>query len=387
MKKYNCIVVFNNDENQLLFCKRTKDPYKGLYNFVGGKVEAGEESDFAAYRELQEETGIAPSQIVLRHFMDLTYYFHDLILELYVGKLEKEVNLIPEINPLEWLSAEEDFTDRKRFAGEQNIAHIVNVAKDVLLQCHEASPVYDTSEAHVISKCMGPSIGVDGCKGGWITAVLTNGNLTLKRYETISAILSDYPDFGSFLIDMAIGLPSSAEEQRPDGIAKKLLGPRASTIFPIPCRQAVIAASENEQKLANMKIMHKSLSKQTTAIIPKIKELDEYLLAHAEYQNVIKESHPEVCFLRLNSQVLMSKKSETSGMEERKKVLVRYCKAIEDISPVELSKKLECRPDDILDAICMAVTADLDQQGKTETIPEQPQKDEKGLLMRMVIPG
>ena len=32
-------VVFNKNLNQVLFCIRAKEPYKGLYNFVGGKVE------------------------------------------------------------------------------------------------------------------------------------------------------------------------------------------------------------------------------------------------------------------------------------------------------------------------------------------------------------
>lgn len=58
MEKCNCIVVFNIDKDKILFCKRVKNPYKGLYNFVGGKIEAAENSINAAYRELQEETGI-----------------------------------------------------------------------------------------------------------------------------------------------------------------------------------------------------------------------------------------------------------------------------------------------------------------------------------------
>ena len=33
-----------------------------------------------------------------------------------------------ETNPPLWLLLTEDFTDRDRFAGEQNIAHIINVA-------------------------------------------------------------------------------------------------------------------------------------------------------------------------------------------------------------------------------------------------------------------
>ena len=127
---YNCIVVFNREKNAALFCKRRNDPYKGLYNFVGGKVELGEDSNKAAYRELQEETGITRKQIRLYRLMDIRYYYQDFALELYVGKLDdEEVLLREEKNPLLWLPLTEDFTDKGRFAGEQNIAHIMNVAR------------------------------------------------------------------------------------------------------------------------------------------------------------------------------------------------------------------------------------------------------------------
>ena len=132
MRKYNCIVVFNEDKTKLLFCKRKKDPYRGRYNFVGGKVEEGEDGMAAAYREVYEETGIPSKEISLFHFMDFTYYQQDFILELYVGKLSSHRQLVEEMNPLEWLSLEEDFCDAEEFAGDQNIAHIVNVALRVM---------------------------------------------------------------------------------------------------------------------------------------------------------------------------------------------------------------------------------------------------------------
>ena len=127
-KVMNCIVVFNREKNKVLFCKRKKEPFKGRLNFVGGKVEPGETSEAAAYRELQEETGISRQHICLYRLMDLTYYHQDFILEIYVGRLDKDVALKEETNPLLWLPLDEDYTDRERFAGEQNIAHIINIA-------------------------------------------------------------------------------------------------------------------------------------------------------------------------------------------------------------------------------------------------------------------
>lgn len=128
MKHLNCIVVFDKEKEKILFCRRMKDPYKGLYNFVGGKVEPGEDSDVAAYRELQEETGISREHIRLYRLMDITYYQQEFVLEIYVGHLCEEVVLQEEKNPLEWLTLNEDFADPGRFAGDCNIAHIVRVA-------------------------------------------------------------------------------------------------------------------------------------------------------------------------------------------------------------------------------------------------------------------
>ena len=47
---------------------------------------------------------------------------------MYVGKLEEDVTLREEKNPLLWIPLTENFADPVRFAGEQNIAHIINVA-------------------------------------------------------------------------------------------------------------------------------------------------------------------------------------------------------------------------------------------------------------------
>ena len=134
-------------------------------------------------------------------------------------------------------------------------------------------------------------IGVDGCRGGWITCVLDHGELRFERFDSIEELISRYPEFDAFLIDMAVGLQSRADQLRPDDLARKELGQKSSSIFPIPCRQAVYSDTEEEQKQANIRILGKSLSKQTVHIIPKIRELDIFLHHHPEYKNRIMESH------------------------------------------------------------------------------------------------
>lgn len=369
MKKYNCIVLFNEDKTKILFCKRKKNPYMGLYNFVGGKVEPGESSTTAAYRELNEETGISSSQVRLYRLMDITYYHSNFILELYVGQLSEQVELAEEINPLIWLPVTENFADRSRFAGEQNIAHIVNVAIQYPLEQRQ-------------SIC----IGVDGCKGGWIAAVIDSGKLEIERFSSISEITDQYPAFDGFLIDMPIGLPSSINHIRPDSAARKIISPRTSTIFPTPCRMSVYADTVAEMYENNKACLGKSLPPLSVAIIPKMREVDSFLCEHEEYKNKIMESHPEVCFARLNGVVVMSKKSTDEGFAERINILKKHLPDLSVHDIKQKSREFKCNEDDIVDAICLAVTAQLYALEETEVIPGCPDIDDCGFKMQMVIP-
>ena len=129
MRKLNLIVVFNKNLNKVLFCIRAKEPYKGMYNFVGGKVEPGETNDEAAYRELFEETGITSRSIKLDHFMDLNYFKYENNIQVYYGILEHDVELVEEKNKLEWVDINDELLDTKKFAGNYNIPHIIKQIK------------------------------------------------------------------------------------------------------------------------------------------------------------------------------------------------------------------------------------------------------------------
>ena len=129
MRNLNLIVVFNTNLDKVLFCIRAKEPYKGLYNFVGGKVEENESNDNAAYRKLFEETGISRNDIELEHFMDLNYFKYENNLQVYYGILKHEVDLVEEKNKLEWVAINEKLLDNSKFAGNYNIPHIIRQIK------------------------------------------------------------------------------------------------------------------------------------------------------------------------------------------------------------------------------------------------------------------
>lgn len=135
MKKMNVIVVYDKKVENVLMCKRTKEPYKGLYNLVGGKIENENDLLGEAYRELEEETGITKNDIRLVPLMNYEYFTREMVLEVYFGVLNKNVTLVEEVNKLKWCSLEEDMCNLNKFAGDRNIGHIILIANEYLKKC------------------------------------------------------------------------------------------------------------------------------------------------------------------------------------------------------------------------------------------------------------
>ena len=127
MQGYNVIVIFNKEFDRVLMCRRTKEPYKGLSNFVGGKIEKGENGYTAAYREMEEESGISNKDINLTHLVDFSYPLDNCYVEVYVGKLENDVILKEEKHPLYWSELDKNFFDSSQYAGYGNIGHIMEL--------------------------------------------------------------------------------------------------------------------------------------------------------------------------------------------------------------------------------------------------------------------
>lgn len=170
-------------------------------------------------------------------------------------------------------------------------------------------------------------------------------------------------------------------------IHRKIIKERSSTIFPAPCRQAVYAESVALAYEENERVLGKKFTPLTVGIMLKMREMDKFLQENPQYKNVITESHPEVCFAMLNNKTVMSKKSEIDGMEERVNILKEYLPELQLNKIALAAKNYKCNVDDIIDAICLAVTGNLVAQCKYKIIPEDPMEDETGLLMQMVVPS
>lgn len=231
-------------------------------------------------------------------------------------------------------------------------------------------------------------VGADGCKAGWFTVKLGEGNdWEVNLFPSIGKLWEQYKEAGLILLDIPIGLRDKGrEERRCDIEARKLLGRnRGSSVFPAPCRAAVYAGTYQEAKEINLEKTGRSLSNQTCGIISKIREVDQLLSRDRLARSHIREIHPELCFWALNgSRPMEYSKKKENGFLERKQVLSSIYPYTQDIVNYALQKyhRKKVAKDDILDALAAAVTA-LAEEREFYSIPETVEFDSHGIRMEM----
>ena len=96
------------DGDRFLACQRPVNKARALlWEFVGGKVEAGETKEEALIRECKEELDV--TVVVEDIFMEVTYEYPDLTvhLTLFNAKIAEGVPKKLEHNDIQWLTVEE----------------------------------------------------------------------------------------------------------------------------------------------------------------------------------------------------------------------------------------------------------------------------------------
>jgi predicted RNase H-like nuclease len=203
-------------------------------------------------------------------------------------------------------------------------------------------------------------------------------------HGTIGELAGAYPEADLTLIDIPIGLPSTTK-RRCDGEARRLLGPsRASSIFPVPCRAALAAHDYREACAINKRVLGVELSKQTWNILPKIREVDDWL--RQDDKPRLRECHPELAFWAFAGGRIMGYSKKTKeGRDERLALLRAYFRHADDLYAAALSAytRKSVAADDIIDALALALTARLSGGGLLR-VPTHPQLDAMGLPMEMV---
>jgi len=185
-------------------------------------------------------------------------------------------------------------------------------------------------------------------------------------------------------VDIPIGLSEGAEPRACDVAARRLLGPRASSIFAPPARPCLAAESYEEASRVNFRCTGRKLNKQSFFITDKIRQVDD--LITPAMQRRIREIHPEVTFHALNGdRPLGYNKKTLAGRNERIALLATAFPTATDIlGKVRKAKTVEA--DDILDALAAAWTAAKAVVGQAATLPEHPATDHRGLRMEILRP-
>jgi predicted RNase H-like nuclease len=230
-------------------------------------------------------------------------------------------------------------------------------------------------------------IGVDGCKFGWIAAEydFERGQLTFSTYTDFSSLLHSCAEATSIAVDIPIGLTESFQPRRCDQLARRIIRPRSSSVFPAPDRRLLEISTYSEANMFSRERSGKGLTRQSFAIFYKIRQVDSAMVP--ELQSRVFEVHPEVCFwAAAGRRPLEHPKRKPDGFEERRTILERVLNGVVGIPTLAEAKRLSrgVGPDDVLDATVAAWTAWRHARGECERVPESAELDARGLRMEMV---
>ena len=232
-------------------------------------------------------------------------------------------------------------------------------------------------------------VGVDGCRGGWLFFSGHDDGFRWGLAAGFSEVLDQTLPGGPVLVDIPIGLAGGDCPVRPcDVLARRRLGPRAASVFPTPSRAALECADYASASERNRSVTGRKLSRQTWNLMDKIREVDGVLANRPDASEVVRESHPELCFAALaGGRPMRHYKKTESGFEERVEILCAcwsdsrrlLTKALDSLGRAEVAR------DDVVDALALALTASLDAS-ELETLPLHPGHDEAGRLMAITAP-
>ena len=217
--------------------------------------------------------------------------------------------------------------------------------------------------------------GVDACRRGWVAVSLDapegpdgTGPLrleTVRVHETLAGVLDGH---GSRVIgiDMPLGLTESGWREA-DRVARRLLGPRRSSVFAIPPRAVWEQASYQAASQRCRELTGQGLSIQAWGLRARLLEADRF---RASCGFPLYEVHPELAFCVLAGAPLAHSKHTAAGRERRRELL--------SLAGIALPRAPRAPVTDTLDAAAVAWSAWRIATGRAVTLPGRPQHDRHG---------
>lgn len=225
--------------------------------------------------------------------------------------------------------------------------------------------------------------GADGCAGGWICIVLDRKTsaVTPLLCRSSEELLMIHFEPSVLAIDMPIGLPDIGDRDC-DRIARTLLGPRRSSVFPAPIRPSLAAVTQQGADAISRAIVGRGVGAQAWALYRRVLSLDR-LIGPDEQERCV-EVHPELSFLALNGdRPLPDSKRAPEGIATRRALIDAAFgpKAFPSIRQAITPR--DATDDDLLDAMAACWTANRIAEGTARRIPDEPPTDARGLRMEM----
>jgi predicted RNase H-like nuclease len=192
-------------------------------------------------------------------------------------------------------------------------------------------------------------LGVDGWRGAWVGALLSDRTVTLLALPDVAAVLA-VPDVELVAIDMPIGLSEDGVRACDVAASKRLHGlGAAGSVFPTPVR-AVLATGDyaEARKLSRAATdPPRAPSAQAFQLTKAIRALDQ-ALGEPPTDRVV-EVHPELAFRALDPAV-RDRKGSARGTVQR----LRALRAVMDVEEALSSAPLGIPVIDALDACAAA---------------------------------
>jgi predicted RNase H-like nuclease len=225
--------------------------------------------------------------------------------------------------------------------------------------------------------------GIDGFRHGWVVASIDGrGGANLEFICEISRV--DLRSYQMAMIDIPIGLPSSGNRTC-DLRAKELLGPNGSRVFVGARRPLLGCKSPEEANQVGRGLLvdgepGAGVSIQLYSLLKKIKEVDDFL--NPGRQEQLRESHPELVFLRLNENRPLASKHQPDGRQCRRQLLAPYVFDLNRLIDQRLG--IGAKEDDVLDAFACAIAAmDCAERRRFVVPDESGAVDERMLNMQI----
>jgi predicted RNase H-like nuclease len=216
-------------------------------------------------------------------------------------------------------------------------------------------------------------VGVDGCRGGWLAAVVDDAGVSWRWTAAIADVLSEPAD--AVAVDMPIGLVESGRRAC-DVEARRLLGRQASSVFAAPVRAVLGCATYAEARAVLTDRGGASMSAQAFGIVRAVRDLDAAL--SPDDDDRVVEAHPELAFRAMTGAPLPGKKTD----EGRQRRLAALTESWPGVAALVGAAPRPAATDDALDALACAWVARRWLTGEAKVLGDTT-RDARGLPMRI----